>query len=240
MRVTATEPTGSLALSRPPRPGFVPALRFRWLTRFYDPVVAAMTREAIFRQRLLEQANLHAGQRVLDLACGSGSMAVLIKQQHPRVSVTGLDGDPEILALARAKAQAAGLDIRFDEGLSIALPYGQAEFDVVFSSLFFHHLDSDGKVRALREVLRVLRPGGTLHVCDWGRPSNFALRLSFSLIRMLDGFEVTRDNARGRLPQLMMEAGFADVNVTSTLTTAMGTLDFIVAGKARDSANFAA
>jgi ubiquinone/menaquinone biosynthesis C-methylase UbiE len=219
---------------------YVPALRFRWMTRFYDPVVAMTTREAIFRQRLLAQADLHAGQRVLDLACGSGTMAALIKHRHPRVSVTGLDGDPEILALARAKAQVAGLDTRFDEGLSIALPYGQAEFDVVFSSLFFHHLDSDGKARTLQEVLRVLRPGGALHVCDWGRPSNFALRLSFSLIRMLDGFEVTRDNARGRLPQMMMEAGFADVNVIGTLTTALGTLDFIAAGKPRGSANFAA
>jgi ubiquinone/menaquinone biosynthesis C-methylase UbiE len=210
---------------------YVPALRYRWLTRFYDPLVAMTTREAIFRRRLLEQANLRAGQRVLDLACGSGTMAALIKHRHPQVSVTGLDGDPQILALAQAKAQGAGLDIRFDEGLANALPYGQAEFDVVFSSLFFHHLDSDGKARTLQEVLRVLHPGGTLHVCDWGRPSNFGLRLSFSLIRMLDGFEVTRDNARGRLPQMMMEAGFADVNVTSTLTTALGTLDFIVAGK---------
>jgi ubiquinone/menaquinone biosynthesis C-methylase UbiE len=215
---------------------YVPALRFRWLTRFYDSVVAVTTRERIFRQRLLEDANLYVGQRVLDLACGSGTMAAVIKQRHPRLSVTGLDGDPAILALARAKAQGAGLDIRFDEGLSYALPYEQAEFDVVFSSLFFHHLDSDGKVRTLREVLRVLRPGGTLHVCDWGRPSRFGLRLAFSLVRLLDGFEVTRDNARGRLPQMMKEAGFVDVNVTSTLTTALGTLDFVAAGKPRESA----
>lgn len=214
---------------------YVSALRFRWLTRFYDPVVAVTTREAIFRRRLLDQANLHAGQKVLDLACGSGTMASLIKRRYPQMSVAGLDGDPEILALARAKAQGAGVDIRFDEGLSYALPYAQAEFDVVFSSLFFHHLVSDDKLRTLQEVLRVLRPGGTLHVCDWGRPSNVALRLSFSLVRILDGFKVTRDNAQGRLPQMMKEAGFTDVAVTSTLNTALGTLDFLVAEKARDS-----
>lgn len=211
---------------------YVSALRFRWLTRFYDPVVAVTTREAIFRQRLIEQADLRAGQRVLDLGCGSGTMAALIKQQHPQVSVIGLDGDPAILSLARAKARDTGLDIRFDEGLSYALPYAQAEFDVVFSSLFFHHLDPDDKVRTLQEVLRVLRPRGALHVCDWGRPSNVALCLSFSLVRMLDGFEVTRDNARGRLPQIMKKAGFAGVTVRSSLTTALGTLDFLVAEKA--------
>jgi ubiquinone/menaquinone biosynthesis C-methylase UbiE len=210
---------------------YVSALRFRWLTRFYDPVVAVTTREAIFRRRLLDQANLQAGQRVLDLACGSGTMAALIKRRYPHVSVAGLDGDPEILAIARAKTQGAGLDVSFDEGLSNALPYGGAEFDVVFSSLFFHHLDSDSKARTLQEVIRVLRPGGTLHVCDWGRSSNFALRLSFSFVRILDGFEVTQDNAQGRLPQMMKEAGFTDVAVTSTLNTALGTLDFLVAGK---------
>lgn len=210
---------------------YVSALRFRWLTRFYDPVVAVTTREAIFRRRLLDQASLHAGQRVLDLACGSGTMATLIKRRYPQVSVAGLDGDPEILALARAKGEGAGLDIRFDEGLSYALPYAQAEFDVVFSSLFFHHLDPDDKVRTLKEVLRVLRPGGTLHVCDWGRPSNFALRLSFSFVRMLDGLAVTRDHARGRLPQIMKQAGFEQVNVTGCLNTALGTLQFIAAKK---------
>lgn len=210
---------------------YVSALRFRGLTRFYDPVVAVTTREAIFRRRLLDQANLQAGQRVLDLACGSGTMAALIKRLYPGVSVAGLDGDPAILTLARAKAQGANLDIRFDEGLSNVLPYPAAEFDVVFSSLFFHHLDSDGKARTLQEVMRVLRPGGTLHVCDWGRPSNFALQVSFNLVRMLDGFAVTQGNAQGRLPQMMKEAGFADVAVTSTLNTVLGTLDFIVAGK---------
>lgn len=210
---------------------YVSALRFRWLTRFYDPVVAVTTREAIFRRRLLDQANLQAGQRVLDLACGSGTMAALIKRRYPQVSVTGLDGDPEILTLARAKARGAGMEIHFDQGLSNALPYGEAEFDVVFSSLFFHHLDSDSKARALQEAIRVLRPGGTLHVCDWGRPSNFVLRLSFSFVRILDGFKVTRDNAQGRLPQMMKEAGFTDVAVTSTLNSVLGTLDFLVAGK---------
>jgi ubiquinone/menaquinone biosynthesis C-methylase UbiE len=110
----------------------------------------------------------------------------------------------------------------------------------VFSSLFFHHLDADSKTQTLQEVIRVLRPGGTLHVCDWGRPSNSALRLSFNFVRMLDGFAVTRDNAQGRLPQMMKEAGFADVAVISTLGTALGTLDFIVAGKEWDGDRYAA
>ncbi len=218
---------------------YVPALKYRCLTRFYDAVVALTTRENVFRRKLLEQAQISENDKVLDLACGTGTMAILIKR-HPQVSVIGLDGDPEILALARAKAQGAGLDIQFDEGLSSSLPYANAAFDLVFSSLFFHHLNPDDKMRTLREVLRVLRPGGALQVCDWGSPSNVALCLAFSLVRMLDGFEVTRDNARGRLPQIMKEAGFAGVTVTSSLTTALGTLDFLVAEKAWDSSRYVA
>lgn len=112
--------SGEMKPATPQR--YVPALRFRWLTRLYDPVVAVTTREAIFRQHLIEQADLRAGQRVLDLGCGSGTMAALIKQQHPQVSVIGLDGDPAILALARTKARGAGLDIRFRAAILPMLP----------------------------------------------------------------------------------------------------------------------
>lgn len=209
----------------------VPALRFHWLTRLYDPIVAVTTRESVFRRRLLAQASLQPGDRVLGLGCGSGTMALLIRHRHPAVEVAGLDGDPEILARARAKARHAGADIRFDEGLSWCMPYADMAFDAVFSSLFFHHLHTDDKKRTLREVLRVLRPGGALHICDWGRPANPLLRLSFNLVRLLDGFEVTAENASGLLPQIVRQAGFTRVEVMGTLPTISGVLEFIAAEK---------
>ena len=210
---------------------YIPALKYSWLTRFYDPVVALTTREYTFRQKLLEQGNFYSGSQVLDLACGTGTFVAMIKAGHPEVTVSGLDGDPDILEIARKKARVNGVDVTFDEGMSFALPYETEEFDVVFSSLFFHHLKSDDKRRTLEEVLRVLKPGGAFHVCDWGRPTSLYTKLMFNAVRLLDGFDVTKDNVDGRLKLFIEEAGFYDVVVGGHMGTVLGTLDLISAKK---------
>ncbi|MEA2479074.1 MAG: hypothetical protein QOJ07_996, partial [Thermoleophilaceae bacterium] len=183
-----------------PDESYVPALRFRALTRVYDPVARLTVREAEFKRRLIHQAGLAQGADVLDLGCGTGTLALMAAARGARV--TGVDGDPAVLAQARAKAARAGSDVRFDEALSFDLPYSAASFDRVLSSLFFHHLTTPDKLRTLGEVRRVLRPGGELHVADWGRPRGVAMRVAALGIRLLDGAEPTRDNLAGRLPEL--------------------------------------
>src|SRR3954465_15785716 len=79
------------------RQQFVPALRFDALTRVYDPIVALTSREGGFKRRLLEHARIKDGESVLDLACGTGTLAIEIKKDHPKAKVSGLDGDPVIL-----------------------------------------------------------------------------------------------------------------------------------------------
>jgi ubiquinone/menaquinone biosynthesis C-methylase UbiE len=203
---------------------YIPALRFHALTRFYDPAVRWTTREGTFKRRLLEQAAIGPGDTVLDLGCGTGTLALLIKQSEPDARVFGLDADPEILARARAKAAAEGREIVFDEGFSSRLPYEDQSFDAVVSTLFFHHLAPEVKRQTAAELARVLRPGGALHVADWGRPSDPLMRaLSFS-IPLLDGFEPTRDNLSGALPGIFEAAGLAAARETGRLRTAFGTL----------------
>jgi ubiquinone/menaquinone biosynthesis C-methylase UbiE len=143
--------------------------------------------------------------------------------------MTGLDADPNILALARKKARNTGVDIAFDEGRSDDMPYATGEFEVAFSSLFFHHLQTPEKLRSMAEVLRVLRPGGVFHVCDWGRPSNLFSRVMFNAVRLLDGFDVTQDNVDGRLSFFLEEAGFSDIKMLGHVETMLGTLDLMVA-----------
>lgn len=210
---------------------YLHALRFAWLTRFYDPVVALTVRERTFKQRLITLAGIESGQEVLDIGCGTGTLAILIKQTCPGAKVTGLDGYPEILDRARRKMQAAAVDIRLDQGLSHELPYQDASFDRVVSSLFFHHLDRDGKQGTLSEIRRVLRSGGELHIADWGRPANTLMRGLFFFIQMLDGFETTADNVAGHLPHYVSEAGFIDVRERDALNTVFGTLAFYSAGR---------
>lgn len=203
---------------------FVPALGHRWLTPAYDAVVRLTTRERRFKRALLAQAGLQPGQDVLDLACGTGTLAVWAQQAAPGARVQGVDGDPAVLERARTKAEAAGLPISFRHGLAQALPHADASFDRVLSSLFFHHLDRAGKQSALAEAFRVLRPGGELHVADWGQAANPLMRLAFYGIQLLDGFPNTADNVEGRLPGLIRDAGFGGVAETARLSTMWGTL----------------
>jgi ubiquinone/menaquinone biosynthesis C-methylase UbiE len=124
---------------------YVPALRFHLLTRVYDPVVRWTTREATFKRRLIAQAAPAKGSRVLDLGCGTGTLALMVKRSQPSVQVVGIDPDPEILERARAKARGARLDIQLDEGFSTDLPYEDEAFDAVLSTLVLHHLTSADK-----------------------------------------------------------------------------------------------
>jgi ubiquinone/menaquinone biosynthesis C-methylase UbiE len=210
---------------------YVPALGFNVLTPLYDPLVALTTREETFKRLLIAQAGVRAGQRVLDLACGTGTLAVWLKQAAPGAVVVGIDGDATMLERARRKAAQAGADIRFDLGLSHRLTYADASFERVVSSLFFHHLRPDEKRATLREAYRVLVPGGELHVADWGKPANLVLRAMFYAVQMLDGFENTRDNVQGRLGRFFEEAGFKEVSMPAQLHTPLGTIALYRAGK---------
>lgn len=203
---------------------FVPALGYDLLTAFYDPIVRVTTREKKFKKALLRQGRVEPGQKVLDLACGSGTLAILIKQTFPGTEITGIDGDPKILQIARHKTDRAGLDIRFDTGMSHALPYSDESFDRVVSSLFFHHLTRDKKLQTLKETKRVLKSYGELHVADWGLPANGLMGLMSRFIQALDGYETTGDNFRGLLPELIIEAGFDAVEETGYFNTVVGTI----------------
>lgn len=210
---------------------YIPALGYRWLTRVYDPVVRLTTREGTFKQALLKQVCIEAGNRILDLGCGTGTLALMVKRACPRAEVFGLDADAEALEIARSKTAKSGYKVQIAQGLASALPYPNDFFDSVLSSLFFHHLTSESKKEAIREALRVLRPGGEFHIADWGRPTNFAMRLAFLPVQALDGFRTTADSVRGVLPTLLSFAGFEGVEVTKCYSTLLGTLSLYRACK---------
>ncbi len=202
--------------------GFTPALGFHMLTPLYDRVVALTTRERTFKRALLDQAAIEPGRQVLDVGCGTGTLAIAAQRRQPGVQVSALDADPAILAIAARKARHAGADIAFDLGRSSALPYADECFDRVLSSLFFHHLSWGDKLLTARQMHRVLRPAGELHVADWGRAGGVASRTGFLAIQILDGFDTTSDNVAGLLPVLFVSAGFRHVEETRRIPTVFG------------------
>lgn len=203
---------------------YISALHYDWLTRFYDPIMQWTMREHTFKRQLIWQADIKAGQPVLDLGCGTATLTIMLKGIHPEAQVVGLDGDEKALSIAKRKIAKNGLGIEFKKGLSFDLDFTDQSFDVVVSSLLFHHLNREDKLRTLREVFRILKPAGELHIADWGRPQNFLMRGAFLVVQLLDGFETTGDSVQGNLLQYMEQAGFKNAGETKRFATLFGTV----------------
>jgi ubiquinone/menaquinone biosynthesis C-methylase UbiE len=210
---------------------YIPALGFHWLTRFYDPVVQMSMRENEFKTALLRQAALEPRHQVLDFGCGTLTLSLLAKQLQPQLQIRGVDVDAKVIEIASQKSTEKGLEIPVDIYDGVRLPYQDHVFDRVISSLVFHHLRTWQKRQALLEIHRVLKPGGQLHIADFGKPQNSYTWFAFNLVRSLDGWENTKTNGEGLLPVIIRRNGYSNVSETEYFNTVFGTVRLIKAIK---------
>ena len=157
---------------------FLPAAGLDIFLPLYDPFVKLLGADKS-RRSLIEQARLHAGQRVLDIGCGTGTMLILIHQLHPQVELCGIDPDAKALAKAEQKMERAGVSAQLVRSFSDNIPFPDASFDRIFSSFMFHHIPANEKLPALKEIRRLLKPEGALHLVDFSGHS-LLMRLSHS------------------------------------------------------------
>ena len=186
---------------------YIPALSFRWLTPLYDAIIDGPLSIGRMRRGLLTRMGDLKDKKILDVGSGTGTMSVMVKQAFPTAQVVGLDGDPQILEIARSKARNLGIEIQFDQGMSFMLPYPDHSFDVVLTSMMLHHLTAEDKQQTAREMYRVLRPGGNLFGADFAAPRSAFGKALRPLTRR---FERVAENVDGLLPGMFREAGFSD------------------------------
>jgi ubiquinone/menaquinone biosynthesis C-methylase UbiE len=213
---------------------YTPALGRSELTGDYDRVIAIMTRERKWRRRMLELVNPRDGDVIIDIGSGTGTFALLMKVRAPDSRVFAVDPDPEVRAIAEAKATATGVNIRFINAMGDAKldepAYGSV--DVVTISLVLHQCPDQAKAGILRNAFALLRPAGRLVVADYGLQPNALMRLLFNQVRSLDGYENTRANKDGRVPDMIGDVGFAHVDERAIVQTPTGAITLWVATKA--------
>lgn len=210
---------------------FIPALRFKPLTRLYDFIMGVTFPVKKIKCALLEQGDLENGYEVLDFGCGTATFLIMGKQQYPEINFSGLDVDDEILKIAGTKVKKQNINVelvRYDGG---HFPIADKLFDRIFSTLVFHHLSTKNKKISLSEIFRVLKDDGELHIADFGKAKNGATRLLFHFFRFFDGLENTSLNAKGKLMEMIREAGFSNVQSLNNFNTAFGMVELIKAKK---------
>lgn len=184
---------------------FVPAAGRDVFLPLYDPIVRLLGFDSV-RRELVSRANIEAGQHILDIGCGTGTLVVKMKRQYTAARVVGLDPDAKALQRAHIKAARAGVSVELEQGFADELPYQSESFDRVFSSFMFHHLNTQERENMLREVLRVLKPGGSFHLVDFTVAD--ASHAFFD--RLFRSHAQMKDNSDERILELLSGTGFTN------------------------------
>ena len=214
---------------------FTPALGYAALMPVYDLAIRLLTRERRWRGMLLEQVSPQDGESVLDVGCGTGTLAIEIKQAVPGVRVVGMDPDPQILQRARSKAIAAGVDIEWRRGFAHDAAEFAGEFDKAVSSLVFHQVPLEEKYAGLAAMWASVRDGGEVHIADYCRQPDWPMRQLFRLVQALDGWANTQANADGVIEDYLGELSGSAIVPMMVVRTPTGAISLLKLRKQRGS-----
>jgi ubiquinone/menaquinone biosynthesis C-methylase UbiE len=205
---------------------FVPALGKAGSVERYDAVLALMTREKRWRGELVKLVGSRPGERIVDIGCGTGTLAIALVEAEPGCTILGVDPDPAVLDIARRKADAAGARVQWFEAMGDTLDAIEPlqGCDKIVSSLVLHQCPMEVKEAIVRQMWRLLKPEGELFIADYGEQRSLLMRTLFRQVQIIDGFELTEPNARGCVPVILREAGFREVGEVRVIQTPTGSI----------------
>lgn len=214
---------------------FTPALGSPLLTGSYDLAIRLLTRETVWRNKLLRQVAPGDGEAIADVGCGTGTFALKMKQAAPGARIIGIDPDPAVLKRAAAKADKVGLDIEWRLGFARDAAELEGQLDKVVSSLVFHQVPLLEKRNGVAAMFASVRPGGEIHVADYAHQRSRIMRSLFRLtVQLLDGRADTQLNADGALESILTDQAGAEVLPQSVVQTATGSISLFSVTKALD------
>jgi ubiquinone/menaquinone biosynthesis C-methylase UbiE len=187
----------------------------RYWTRFYDVFswLISLGQVPAIRRTALQVAQVAPGDKVLDVGCGTGSLAIAAKGKAGLDGeVHGIDAAPEMIEVARRKAAKKGVDVGFQVGLIEEIPFPDGHFDIALNTFVLHHLPHDLKRKGFAEIRRVLKPGGRFLVADLAGRSD---SLIGHLMSLLIGHHMIHGDVAD-LTAMLKDAGFTDVEEIKT------------------------
>lgn len=191
----------------------VPAFTFNFLTPFYDFITELLGFGPSFKEKVIMLVHFQNGESLLDIGCGTGSLLIPAKKHNPGSRIVGVDPDQHILDIAQKKIKKAGVEVELIKAYGEHLPFNSASFDVVVSTLVFHHLPSEIKIQTIKEAYRILKKNGRFLLADFGKPDNAVWKAILALESIFEEARYMRDNLEGKLPVFLEKAGFKVTNM---------------------------
>ena len=215
------------------KPAYKPPLSYKVLTPLYDLVIAALTRERVWRKAFIQEISAQTNDRILDVGSGTGTLALALHQAAPGIRYVGVDPDEDAVRRARNKTAKLKSPIRFEVGyFSAENTYFEETPTKIITSLVLHQVPLEEKRRIIKDAYELLPAGAMFYIADYGRQKSWLMRLLFRLtVQALDGVRDTQPNADGVIPVLLEQSGFHNVRERVRIDTMTGVISVYAAEK---------
>ena len=194
-----------------------------WMTGAYDPLIARWPAGNRMRAVVTDVLAPAPGQRLLELGCGSGRLAIALKRRTPGLEITAVDGNRDILTIAESRAKAAGVDIDFVLGDFTDCPL-EGAYDRVYSTLVMHHLNLEAKEEVLDRIGRVLVDGGDFVVADFSHHHGTRQAILAKLSTLSDPLRGKQPHRDGTFEAMLNET-FSTVLSVDRIASIFGTIE---------------